>query len=886
MLPYVMYLEKVNRSHLQIVGGKGSNLGELLQAGFSVPPGFCLATSAYDAVVGQSARMESFYEELDRLSVQDMEEIRRVSRRMQQHIIGLAIPSDLIEDILGAWRELGDHNVYAVRSSATAEDLPTASFAGQQDTFLNVKGERQLLDAIRQCWSSLFSERALAYRMKNGFDHRSVRLAVIIQHLIVPDVSGVMFTADPITGNRSMISIDASFGLGEALVSGLVNPDLYQVRQGVIVKRQVSCKNVAVLPLAEGGTVIERLPEQKQNKQALSDEEIVELARLGEQIQAHYGSEQDIEWCLSGGQFFIVQARPITSIFPIPNTPNDGLHVYFSFGHLQMMTDVMSPAGISIWKIPTERASVGDERVESLVEAGGRLFVDITNSLQYNLARKVMLRIIDKMDALIGSAARQILDRFPIKEGSVPDADPMAEIIPPLATQVLKDMLEGDGQAAYAEVEENAERRVEMCRQRMNECGGAEKITFIQQNCQSLFESLMRDDFHYMMASVVAQHLLELLAKWWTFDDGELITLNKSLPFNVTGEMGMELGDLADRARAYPELAAYLRNAAEDGFMEGLDTVSGGSEFKSAFEKWLERYGARCPGEIDIVRTRWSERPYMLISSIVGHLDSVKHGEHRERFRQGELEADAAARRILSQVRSMEDGAFKERIVSRLITVYRSFMGLREHHKFVLVRHFELYRRAVIELGDDLAARGVLFERNDIFFLTLPEMKDVITGTFEQDVQLLIAARKDSFKHYQRLQPPRVITSEGEIIEGRLDGGNAPEGSLIGIPVSPGIVEGRARVVIDPSTAALKEGEILVAPFTDPGWTPLFQQAKGIVTEIGGMMTHGAVIAREYGMPAVVGIEHATTLIRDGALIRLDGTKGHVLVLKEAHSMA
>lgn len=879
-------LDRVNRTHLPIVGGKGANLGELRQAGFPVPPGFCVTTSVYDAVVGQSDRMDSFYEELGLLNVQANEEIRRLSQRMQQHISSLPIPDEMIEDILGAWREMGDKPVVAVRSSATAEDLPTASFAGQQDTLLNVKGERQLFEAIRQCWSSLFSERAIAYRIKNGFDHRSVRLAVIVQRLIVPDVSGVMFTADPITGNRSIISIDASFGLGEALVSGLVNPDLYQVRQGEIVKKQISCKKSAVCTLAEGGTAVEELPEPKQKEQALSDEEIVTLARMGERIEAHYGSEQDIEWCLSGGQFYIVQARPITSIFPLPKAPDDGLHVYFSFGHMQMMTDAMSPAGISIWQMTRDFAAAGEERAAALVEAGGRLFMDATRSLQAGLARKVTLQMIGKMDALIASAARQILDRFPLKEESSSGWEGLEEMLPRLATQVLKDMLEGEGQAAYTEVEDGADHLVDICRQRLDECGGADKITYIHQNYESLARYLMGENFHYMVASMVAQHLLELLAKWWNFDGGELITLNKSLPFNVTSEMGLELGDVADTARPYPELTAYLRNAAEDGFMEGLDAIAGGPEFKAAFAKWLERYGVRCPGEIDIMRTRWAERPYMLIPSIVGHLDSLQHGEHRERFSQGEQEAERAAGRILTQVRGLEDGAFKERIVSRLITVYRSFMGLREHHKFVLVRHLALYRKAVLELGDDLAAQGVLNERNDMFFLALPEMKEIINGTFAEDVLSLIAARKESFKHYQRLQPPRVFTSEGEIIEGRLDGGDAPEGALIGLPVSPGVVEGRARIVLDPSTASLKEGEILVAPFTDPGWTPLFQQAKGLITEIGGMMTHGSVVAREYGIPAIVGVERATTLIRDGELLRLDGTTGHVIVLEEAHSLA
>ncbi|MCR8842299.1 phosphoenolpyruvate synthase [Paenibacillus sp. SC116] len=880
MLPYILHLEKVNRAHIHKVGGKGANLGELLQAGFPVPQGYCITTSAYEKLVNQTASMTSFYEQLGQLNASDIEEVRRISKEIRTCIMGLSVPSDVHEAILHAWRVLGTDYRYAVRSSATAEDLPTASFAGQQDTFLNIKGEQQLLDAIRRCWASLFSERAIVYRIKNGYDHQAVQLAVVIQQMIEPDVSGVMFTADPVTGNRTITSIDASFGLGEALVSGIVNPDLYQVRKGEIVKKQVANKQKAVRPLTEGGTVVEAISAKKQNLQALSDEEIMALTQMGERIQAHYGTEQDIEWCLVNRQFYIVQARPITSLFPVPEAPDDELHVYISSGHMQMMTDVMTPAGISMWKhlTPADQGA----NIDSQIEVGGRLFADVTHVLQSNMARKVFLFIIDKFEPLISSAARQVLPRFPIKEGPMPGMEQFNQMIPFLATKVMKDLLEGDGETAYEEVKSYASQCSVLCRQALDGCSGVERIAYVQKNCGSLMQGLMAIDMHYMAAASVAKEMLTLLSKWWTFDEGDLLTLNKSLPYNVTGEMGLQLGDLADLARDHPELVIYLRDAVEDGFMEGLNSIAGGSEFKAAFEQWLDQYGARCPGEIDVARTRWSERPYMLVSSIVGHLNSVKHGEHRERFRQGELEAEAAAERIQAQVRTADDGAFKEKVVSRLMTVYRSFMGLREHHKFVLVRHFALYKQALLEEADALVAKGVLCERDDIFFLNLPEMLEVIEESFEKDVQQLILRRKEDFEYYKRLTPPRVMTSEGEIIEGSVQGEDAPEGALIGTPVSPGIIEGRAKVVLDPTTASLKEGEILVAPYTDPGWTPLFQQAKGLITEMGGLMTHGAVVAREYGLPAVVGIEHATTIIKDGDRLRLDGSKGYVEVLKEA----
>jgi phosphoenolpyruvate synthase/pyruvate phosphate dikinase len=281
MSVYVMHFNEVDRTNLSEVGGKGANLGEMVKAGFPVPPGFCITTSAYRDFIAASSEMDRFFDLLDQLKPDQPEEIIKLGKLIRDHLLTIPISQTIKLSILDAWKVLGEEKAYAVRSSATDEDLPTASFAGQQETYLNVKGIDQLLQAVRKCWSSLFTDRAIIYRIKNGFCHRSVYLSVVVQQMIFPEVSGLMFTVDPVTGHRNIISIDASFGLGEALVSGIVSADSYQVLKGKIIKKQIAEKKIAIYPVTEGGTITRELAPELQKKQALTDDKILELAQFG-----------------------------------------------------------------------------------------------------------------------------------------------------------------------------------------------------------------------------------------------------------------------------------------------------------------------------------------------------------------------------------------------------------------------------------------------------------------------------------------------------------------------------------------------------------------------------------------------------------------------------
>jgi len=385
----VLYLNEIDRSHLPLVGGKGANLGEMTNAGFPVPAGFCINTEAYNTFLRASSVMEEWLTQLDRLKADQVQDISNQGRLIRHHLESLTMPEDIKSAIIDGWKKSGEEWAYAVRSSATAEDLPSASFAGQQDTFLNVIGADQILQAVQKCWASLFTDRAIIYRVQNGFDHRSVFLSVVVQRMVFPQVSGIMFTADPVTGNRKIVSIDASYGMGEALVAGIVTADLYQVRADRLLKKQIAKKEIAIYARPEGGTNKVNISEEMQLTSSLSDEQVLRLASMGRSIEKHFGSPQDIEWCLVNDEIFIVQSRPITTLFPVPVVNDDKLHLFISFGHVQMMTEAMKPLGISVLRtlFPLGKSSpLGESSI--LLEAGGRLYVDFTKVLEYPQLRK------------------------------------------------------------------------------------------------------------------------------------------------------------------------------------------------------------------------------------------------------------------------------------------------------------------------------------------------------------------------------------------------------------------------------------------------------------------------------------------------------------------
>ncbi|MFE7271880.1 rifamycin-inactivating phosphotransferase [Streptomyces sp. NPDC057623] len=865
---YVWDLQEVDETQVAIVGGKGAHLGGLSRIeGVRVPAGFCVTTEAFRRIMAQAPSIDDRLDRLSRLNPDDREAIRTLSAEIRRTIEGIAVPGDLAAAITRALARLGERAACAVRSSATAEDLPTASFAGQQDTYLNVVGPEEILRHVSRCWASLFTERAVTYRQRNGIDHRTVHMAVVVQRMVFPDAAGILFTADPVTGNRKVATVDAGFGLGEALVSGLVNPDVFKVRGGEVVARTIAAKQRAVQARPAGGTHEVAIDSRRQQQPALTDAQAVRLVRLGRRIEAHFGRPQDIEWCLVDEGFRIVQSRPITTLFPVPERGDGENHVYLSVGHQQMMTDPMRPLGISVWQLTA---------MAPMHEAGGRLFVDATPRLASPATRAGLLDIVGRGDPLIRDALETVLDRGDLVP-TLPDpgpADPPARAAFPRAASAP---IETDP-AVVTELIERSQASVAALKRDIRTKTGPALFDFLleafEEHKRALGDPL---SMQAIMAGMEATWWLNDNLKEWLGEKNAADTLTLSAPGNVTSEMGLALLDVADVIRPHPEVVAFLRDVEGEGFLDELAKLAGGAEARDAIESYLDRYGMRCVGEIDITRPRWRERPSTLVPVILDNVRIFEPGAAERRFEQGRRNALEKEQDVLSRLRALPDGERKADETKRMIDRVRTFIGYREYPKYGVISRYFVYKRALLEEAERLVRAGVLPEQEDIFYLTFQELHDVVRSNQADDQ--LIQQRKEAFRSYHALTPPRVLTSEGEAVTGAYRREDVPPGALIGLPVSAGTVEGRARVILDMAEADLEAGDILVTPFTDPSWSPLFVAIAGLVTEVGGLMTHGAVIAREYGLPAVVGVERATRLIRDGQRIRVHGTDGYVEIL-------
>jgi rifampicin phosphotransferase len=871
MSSYVFGFEDIDRTKIMVVGGKGANLGEISKVkGIAVPDGFCISTEAFKRIIGDTPSIDELLDQLSLLKVEDRNTISDLCGEIRRLIEGVAIPEDIHEELAHHLSRLGEENAYAVRSSATSEDLPTASFAGQQDTYLNVLGKEVILKHVSKCWASLYTERAVTYRIHNGFDHRNIQMAVVVQKMIFPQVAGILFTADPVTSNRKMSSIDASFGLGEALVSGLVNADVYKVRNGKVIGKKISTKKLAIIGSQDGGTKEQEIEPERQNRQALTDEQILQLDHIGTKVEKHFGHPQDIEWCLADGTFSIVQSRSITTLFPIPEVKDQENHVYVSVGHQQMMTDALRPLGLSFFQLTAARP---------MDTAGGRLFVDITQDLASPAKRDIIVNVLGKSDPLLQDALRTILERgdfittLPndVKEQSAIDRN---RGVSPAGFQTLNDY---DPQVV-SDLIKSSQTSIGELRRNIQTKSGSDLFDFILEDIKALRKSLSDpQSFGVIMTAMNASSWVNEKMMDWLGDKNAADTLSQSVPNNITSEMGLQLLDVADVIRPHPEVINCLRHAKDDSFLDELVQFDGGQESRDAIYTFLDKYGMRCAGEIDITKPRWSEKPSTLVPMILGNIKNFEPNASRLKFEQGRQEALNKERELLGQLKQLPDGEQKAKETRRMISLVRNLSGYREYPKYGIVSRYFVYKQALLKEAERLARANVIHDKEDIYYLAFEELHEVVL-TNELDYQI-ISKRKGEYRSYEKLTPPRVITSDGEIVAGEYKRDNLPADAIVGLPVSSGVIEGRARVILNLEDAVLEDGDILVTAFTDPSWTPLFVSIRGLVTEVGGLMTHGAVIAREYGLPAVVGVENATRLIKDGQRIRVHGTEGYVETL-------
>ncbi len=883
--PYLLPLDSPAAS-LEIAGGKGANLARLIEAGFPVPGGFIVTTAAYQAFLQENNLARVIEAALARLKPGDPASLELVSRVIREQFGAGRVPAALAAELRTTYlAQPIAHMAVAVRSSATAEDLPDLSFAGQQDTFLNVVGEEALLSAVIRCWSSLWTARAIGYRARNGIPHEGVALAVVVQTMVEAEAAGVLFTANPLTGRRTETVIDAVAGLGEALVSGQVTPDHYVVGPagGQIVTRQLSGE-VAVLP----------------------DDVIRELAALGERIAAHFGMPQDIEWAWAEGTLWIVQARPITSLYPLPDgmDPAGGLKILASIGAFQGVLAPFTPLGCDTLAAFVARVGryFGYDRTyatqTALFTAGERLFVDLTPPLRNGTGRKVMLAALSQIEPGIGQAISQVLvDRgvVPVRPGfSLRFRGQLARFLLPLLPRAMTALVRPDYSRRMAQ--QAIERGVADFDRR----AGA-SVTLAQRLdlLEDIADFLRRYMFYHLLPSFApglgCLNILYRLAEQTPAGPTLALEITRGLPHNVTTEMDLALWHASREIAADPDAQAAFEQPdaalAAAYAARSLPPVA-----LAVLDDFLARYGMRGVGEIDLGRTRWREDPVPVIAALRSYLQIADTAQAPDAvFARGAEAAQAAVDRLAAAVRPLHRGWFKARLVRWAARRVRALAGQRESPKFTIIRLFGLAREGLLASGADLATAGVLERPEDIFYLRLDELHQLADaeargfGAYDYGaLRGLVRERRARFdRELHRRQVPRVLLNDGQAFyEGMTE--EAPAASvddaatLTGSAVSPGVVEGRVRVVLNPTAAHLQPGEILVCPGTDPSWTPLFLAAGGLVMEVGGMMTHGSVVAREYGIPAVVGVTRVTQRLKTGQRVRVDGSSGRVTILPDA----
>ncbi len=874
---------------LSAVGGKGANLVALTRAGFPVPPGFLLTTAAYQAFIAVNGINDRLLALARRVAPDDPVALECTAAAIQALFAGGQMPPDIVTALDAAYQALAGADPaalpVAVRSSATAEDLPGLSFAGQQETYLNIIGPAAVRQAVQQCWASLWTARALAYRARNNIAPDEVALAVVVQQMIAAHVSGVLFTANPLTGRRDEVVIDASFGLGEAVVSGQVEPDHYRVdaRTGRITERKLGAKALTIVSRPEGGTTTLAHGDAQAQQQALPDTQILALTRLAQRVAAHYGAPQDIEWAWADGQLTLLQARPITSLYPLPARPDAlrGLRIYLSANSLQGVMDPLTPLGLGVFALVARALPFKRPPETILLEAGGRLFIDATEPVRDPHLRKLVLAVLEQGDP---GARAALLDL--LKAGRIP---PRRLLTPRMAAGVLVGLrgllgLAGHAmrrpEAATARAQRAADRYLARVRRDVNAAPDlAALLAVMAADNARLVPDLFAHLLPLIFPGVVLIAVVDrLLVRWLGLAPGTGLQLLRGLPGNVTTAMDLQLWATAQAIHADAEARTHLLNTPVTELVAAYRQESLPPVAQQALTGFLAEYGMRAVAEIDLGRPRWREDPSSIFQSVQSYLQMDDPGLAPDQvFHRAQAEAERLGADYVARVRHTRFGAVRARLLAGAIHRMRVLGGIRETPKLYAIKAFDLYRTALLAQGCSLVDRGLLAQAEDIFFVPLADLQRFAAGA-AVDLRAVVATNQAAYNQERaRRQLPRLLLSTGEVFYAGLS--TAGSNDLVGDPVSPGSVEGIVRVVLDPRGVRLEPGEILVCPATDPGWTPLFLSAGGLVMEIGGLVTHGSVVAREYGIPAVVGVHEATTRLHTGQRVRVDGSAGRVTIL-------
>jgi phosphohistidine swiveling domain-containing protein len=842
----------------ELIGPKAASLCTLRRLGLKVPPCFFVTTAAFRAHLDANGLRPQIAARLGQ-TPEATEEIRRI-------IAEAPFTGALREQVAAAYDRLGAA-VVAVRSSATAEDLPGHSFAGQYETILGVKSREECLDAIRKCWASLWTERAFEYRRRNEIDRQQVEMAVIVQQQIEPEAAGVAFSVDPVTGSRSRIVIESCRGLGEALVSGEVQPDRIVLRKKTLelIRRNF----VADEPS------LDLKPARK-------------LAGSVRRIEKRLGGPQDIEWAIRDGTLWFLQARPITAL-PEPK-PWEDRQVWTNLNLGEVAPDVMTPMTYSVI-VPMFVPLFGDilrlcgvdpRRTPLMGLVAGRLYFNINLGLAVARPFVSPAKVAALNRAFGGEQVRGLESgECDICEEDLPDVGfrwsrcilSWPRILGRLITHRARGI---DKFIARLRAYNDALARLP------NETVTTEEL--VRMVTHSFSEAIKDCSLLYFWSGAVAIGVLRKACCDWLGDKGEglgyrLLTAQGGM---ADVEAAFDLWRLAALAHEDQETEATLSgDDAWGAISPKLAATEHGQQFLAAWDRFMATHGHHGHSEIEFFSPRWSETPDYILGLVRGYLRSIDETNPVQKQRQLAEQRE----RLAEQCRHKLTSPIKRRLFDWSLRQTAKLARDRENSKNEAVRLTAGYRRLFLELGERLRQQGILQDREDIFFLETAEVEPVAQGRPDFDIKERIAQRRAEYEWNMTQAPPPVVV-------GRYDPQRCAASSidrtvkvLKGLAVSPGIVTGKARVIAHPDNGQhVEPGEILVAPITNPAWTPYFLPAAGVVMDLGGVLSHGATIAREYGLPAVVNVGPATRIIRTGQMVRVDGDRGTVTILDKTPS--
>jgi pyruvate,water dikinase len=868
-MTYTAWFRGIRRDDVALAGGKGANLGELSRAGLPVPPGFVITTEAYDAFVKSNEFGVAIAELTTVPRADDPAAFEEAAERIHDLFAGAKAPKKMAEEVRAAYNKLGEETAVAVRSSATAEDLSGASFAGQQETYLNVRGAEALLEAIKDCWASLWTARAMAYRARQGIDPTTVSLAVVVQRMVESEAAGVLFTANPANGRRSEAVIGAAWGLGEAVVSGSVTTDdiVVEKESGRVISRETADKEVMTV-YAEGGTEERPVPEARRREPVLDDEAAATLARYAARIEDHYGSPQDIEWALAGGEFFIVQSRPIT-VLPEPEAdpPTD-------------------------WSVPDHKALyVRASIVEQMPDPLSPLFADLIEAAVVRSLRKLMDEFLGKPILREGDLGFPTINGYAYYYYSLP-AMWRVSVRSPAAFRNLLDSGERSVRNRWREYsrpryqktverwEENppddlsATRLLEGARELLD--AGAEYYTSVQTiiplaaSSEALFTAFY-DRLVRRQGDPPAQAFL------LGFD---------STPIRVE----KSLYDLAVWCGEYPGLAAVLTDAPSDRALELLRTeeppvgLDEGAwrEWRSRFQSHLDRFG-HTVYNLDFVNPVPADDPGPLFEALKFYLRGEGQNPY-ERQRRTAARREEATRAMLERL-----DAPRRKLFGGLLGWAQDAAPMREDALADVGLAWPPMRRMLLELGRRLAEAGAMERPADVFWLRRDEAQKLASSLDAGETRVgslseAVEERKMLWRGQRRVTPQQLLPKGTwvELFRGWMPAGSEEQtgDTIRGVGASAGRVTAPARVLGGPEDfGQMRPGEVLVAGITTPAWTSLFAMSSAVVTDVGGPLSHSSIVAREYGIPAVLGTGVATRRIRSGQRIRVDGDAGTVTLL-------